>query len=210
MESEDFEQIPWASLVADQEDGIDRRIYLAVGVVALLVIAVFGMRLVGSGSQLPSVESPVTATSTSLLPDVAPAIDPPTSMIIAEADLRVEEPASVETLDALVSVTAEWFVTDWFTRDGSHETVRSIRAALSPELGAVEIPHEAEDEPVTFVEWAKTVDLEETTDGTEVTIIYRAIRKAEEGFVRESVRTVVLSLEFQDDQVVVSSLPSEM
>jgi hypothetical protein len=209
MESEDFEQIPWASLVAEQEDGIDRRIYLAVGVVALLVIAVFGMRLVGGGTQPPSAESPIMATSTSSLQDVVPDIDPPTAMIIAEADLRVEEPVPLGNLDMLVSVTAEWFVTDWFTRDGSHETVQSIRAALAPELAAAEIPHEIESGPVTFVEWAKTVDFEVTTDGTEVTIVYRAIRKAEEGFVREPVRTVVLSVEYQGDLVVVSSLPSE-
>jgi hypothetical protein len=209
MESEDFEQIPWASLVAEQDDGIDRRIYLAVGVVALLVIAVFGMRLVGGGSQPPPVELPVAGTSTSSLPNVAPDIDPPTSMIIAEADLRVEDPVAVQTADTLASVTAEWFVTDWFTRDGSQETVRSIRAALSPALAVVEIPHETEDGPVTFVEWAKTVGSELTPDGIEITIIYRAIRQAEEGFVREPVRTVMLSLEFQDNQVLVNSLPSE-
>ena len=59
MESEEFEQIPWASLVAEQGEGIDRRIYLAVGVVGLLVIAIFGVRLLGGESQPPPIEAAV-------------------------------------------------------------------------------------------------------------------------------------------------------
>jgi hypothetical protein len=125
MESEDFEQIPWASLVAEQEDGIDRRIYLAVGVVAVLVIVVFGMRLLGDGSQPPAAEFPITATSTSSLADKVPDIDPPTSMIIAEADLRVEEPTPVRTSNTLVSVTAEWFVTGRSARSQRPMALRS-------------------------------------------------------------------------------------
>jgi hypothetical protein len=132
------------------------------------------------------------------------------SMIIAEADLRVEEPVSVQTPDVLVEVTAEWFVTDWFTRDGSKETIRSIREAMSPTLEVAAMPHEAEDEPVTFVEWARSVGSEMTADGIEVTVVYRAIRETEEGFVRDPVRTVLLSLQYLDEAVVVMSLPAEL
>jgi hypothetical protein len=129
------------------------------------------------------------------------------SMIIAEADLRVEEPVSVQTPDVLVAVTAEWFVTDWFTRDGSTETIRSIREVMSPTLEVAAMPHEAEDEPVTFVEWARSVGSEMTDDGIEVTVVYRAIRETEDGFVRDPVRTVLLSLQYLDEAVVVVSLP---
>ena len=209
MESEEFEEIPWASLVGEQRDGIDRRVYLAVGVVGLLVVALFGMRLLGGGSQpvppeTARVEPPAISTVAAEQVTV-----PPTSMIIAEADLRAEEPVPARTIDLLAEVTAEWFVTDWYTRDGSPETVLSIRSALSPTLEIEVIPHETEGEPVTFVEWAKTVGSEVTADGFDVTIAFRAIRETEDGFVRDPVRTVLLSLQYQDSAVLVSSLPSE-
>ena len=208
MEAEEFEQIPWANLVAEQEDGIDRRIYLAAGVVGLLVIAVFGMRLLGGGSQpapppVSGLEQP--PTSIAVIEPVAP---PPTSMVIAEADLRAEEPLVVETPNRLTEVTAEWFVTDWFTRDGSEETVRSIRAAISPTVDLDVLPHETEGEPVTFVEWARTIDTAATTDGVDVTVSYRAIRETENGFVRDPVATVILSLVRNGDRVMVTSLPT--
>jgi hypothetical protein len=210
MESEEFEQIPWASLVAEQTEGIDRRIYLAAGLVGLLVVAVFGMRLFGGGSQPPPIEAALAEPPSTSITAVDPRDGPPMSMIIAEADLRVEEPVSVQTPDVLVAVTAEWFVTDWFTRDGSTETIRSIREVMSPTLEVAAMPHEAEDEPVTFVEWARSVGSEMTADGIEVTVVYRAIRETEEGFVRDPVRTVLLSLQYLDEAVVVMSLPAEL
>ncbi|MFV1970029.1 MAG: hypothetical protein ACC683_03375 [Acidimicrobiia bacterium] len=207
MESEEFEQIPWSNLVAEQDDGIDRRIYLAVGAVGLLVIAVLGMRLFGAGAQpvppqLAGLELPPTSVAAA---EPMPAT--PTSMIIAEADLRVEEPAAAQASDILVEATAEWFVTDWFTRDGSQETVRSIKAALSSSVVPEAIPHETEGEPVTFVEWARTIASEVTPDGFDITVAYRAIRETEGGFVRDPVRIVVLTVERNDSGVRVVSLP---
>jgi hypothetical protein len=210
MESEEFEQIPWASLVAEQEEGIDRRVYLAVGIVGLLVIAVFGMRLVSGGSQPPPIESAAVESPTTSIVGTASEGGPPTSMVIAEADLRVEAQVPVETVDRLVEVTAEWFVIDWFTRDGSEETVRSIRAALAPALEIDTIPHETDGESASFVEWAKTVESEPSEDGIDVTIAYRAIRETEKGFVRDPVKTVLLSLQYDGLALVVSSLPSAM
>jgi hypothetical protein len=210
MESEEFEQIPWASLAAEQDEGIDRRIYLAAGVVGLLVIAVLGMRLLGGESQPPPIEATVVEPPLTSVVTTETDTGSPTPMVIAEADLRVEEQAPVETADMLAEVTAEWFVTDWFTRDGSVETVRSVRAALTPAFQIDTIPHETDGEAVTFVEWAKAVGTEPTTDGVDVTIAYRAIRETEKGFVREPVRIVLLSLQYEGKTVVVSSLPSEI
>ncbi len=206
MESEEFEQIPWANLVAEQNDGIDKRIYMAVGVVGLLVVAVFAMRLVGGGSQPMPPDAPIASPPTSTV-TAEDASTPPTSMVIAEADLRVEEAAAPETADRLVEVTAEWFVTDWFTRDGSDETIRSIRSALDPSLAADPLPHESEEEPVTFVEWAKTVSLQATADGIDATVAYRVIRETDEGFVREPVATVVVGLLRDGNEVSVAYLP---
>jgi len=205
MESEEFEQIPWANLVARQTDGIDKRIYVAVGIVGVLVIAVLGMRLL-SGSSQPVVPQAVTADP----PPVTMAESiPPTSMVIAEADLRAEESVKIQAVDHLLEVTAEWFVTDWFTRDGSDETVRSIKAVVSPNLALAAIPHESEDEPVTFVEWARAIETEVMPNGeTAVTVAYRAIRETVEGFVRDPVVTVVLSVVRTGDGVTVNALPT--
>lgn len=210
MESEEFEQIPWASLVSEQEDGVDKRIYLAVGVVGVLVVAVFGMRLLGNGSQPPPMEATVAESPSTSIAQVESADGPPTSVIIAEADLRFEDSVGEPTSDVLAEVTAEWFVTDWYTRDSSPETVRSIRAAMSSNLAADSIPHETDGESVTFVEWAKTVGSTATGDDVQVTVLYRAIRETDDGFVRDPVRTVALTLQYQGDILVVSSLPSEL
>lgn len=204
MESEEFEQIPWANLVAKQADGIDKRIYLAVGIVGVLVVAVLGMRLLSGSSQ------PVAPQAVVAEPPPVTFVEPmpPTSMVIAEADLRTDELVTEEANDRLVEVTAEWFVTDWFTRDGSNETVRSIKAFISPGLALEAIPHETEDEPVTFVEWAKTIETEIMPNGeTKVTVAYRAIRETAEGFVRDPVVTVVLSVVRTGSRVTVDSLP---
>ena len=209
MESEEFEQIPWASLVAEQREGVDKRIYLAVGVVGLLVAVVFGMRLF-SGESQPTPPQAVSIQPTSTTIEMAESPSrPQTPMVVAEADLRVEEPGSLRGADLLAQATAEWFVTDWFTRDGSQETARSVRSVLSSTLDLQAIPHETGDEPVTFVEWAKTVESEVTTSGFEVTVLYRAIRETQDGFVREPVKTVSLSLEHQGSEIMVSSLPLE-
>ena len=207
MESEEFEQIPWASLVAEQESGVDTRVYMAVAAVGLLVVGVFGMRLLDSGSQPeppPSANIEVTqVTSTPIEPVQAS----PTSPVIAEADIRAEEPATVPAEDRLAEVVAEAFVADWFTRDGSPETVRSIRAALSASVAPDVLPHDEQGAPVTWVEWAKTIASEATPDSTELTIAYRAIRETDDGFVRDPVTTVMVSVVRNGDDVEVVALP---
>ena len=208
MESEEFEQIPWASLVAEQREGVDRRIYLAVGVVGLLVAVVFGMRLFSGGSQPTPPQAVAIEPTSATLTVTTPPSPPQTSMVVAESELRVATPETAQGIDQVVLVTAEGFVIDWFTRDGSQETVRSIKSALSPAVPIDTLPHEADGEPVTFVEWAKTVDAQVTADGIEVTIAYRAIRETEDGFVRDPVETVSLSLEQHGSGLVVSAIPS--
>lgn len=208
MESEEFEQIPWASLVAEQREGVDRRIYLAVGVVGLLVAVVFGMRLFSGGSQPTPPQAVAIEPPTTALAGTIPPSPPQMSMVVAESDLRVDTPGTAQGVDQLVLTTAEWFVIDWFTRDGSQETVRSIKSALSPALAIDTIPHETDGETVTFVEWAKTVDAQVTADSFEVTIAYRAIRETEDGFVRDPVETVSLSIEKQESGLIVTALPS--
>ncbi len=206
MESEEFEQIPWSNLVAQQDDGIDKRIYLVVGVVGVLVVAVLGMRLIGGSTQPVPPQTAAIDPPPALLVAEEPVSAPPTSMVIAEADLRAEEPLTEAPTDRLTEVTAEWFVTDWFTRDGSEETIRSITATLAPGLLVDVLPHETPD-TITFVEWAKSVGSETTAEGIEVTVAYRVITQTDSGFVREPVGMVVVTLNRNGDDVSVVTFP---
>ena len=206
MESEEFEQIPWSSLVAQQDDGIDKRVYLAVGIAGALVIAVLGMRLVGGSTQpVPSQAVAIDPTPTPVVVE-QPLSTPPTSMLIAEADLRAEEPPAQASADRLTEVTAEWFVTDWFTRDGSEETIRSITATLAPGVLVDALPHET-PEVITFVEWAKAIGSESTVEGVKVTVAYRVITQTDAGFTREPVGMVDVTLSRDGDNVSVVALP---
>lgn len=207
MESEEFEQIPWASLVAEQETGVDTRVYIAVAAVGMLVVGVFGMRLLGSGSQPEPPQSANVEVTQATSAPIEPAPASPTSPVIAEADIRAEAPAGVMAEDRLTEVVAEAFVADWFTRDGSPETVRSIRAALSASVAPDALPHDEQGAPVTWVEWAKTIAAEATPDATELTIAYRAIRETDDGFVRDPVATVVVSVVRTGDEIQVVGLP---
>lgn len=206
MESEEFEQIPWTSLVSQQDEGIDKRIYLAVGAVGILVIVFLGSRLLGGGAQpVPPQVSAFGPSPTSVVAEEV-VVTSSTSSAIAEADLRANEPIEEIPADRLAEMTAEWFVTDWFTRDGSDETVRSIREALSPSVFVESLPHEM-DGAVTFVEWAKTVESHVTPDGVEVTVAHRVIRETEDGFVRDPVRLVTIVLVRDGNDVRVARLP---
>lgn len=207
MESEEFEQIPWASLVAEQETRVDKRIYIAVAVVGLLVVGVFGMRVLGGASQPQPPQPPSIEVTQTTIDSSKPVRVPPTSMVIAEADIRAEEPETVSTADRLSEVTAEGFVTDWFTRDGSPETIRSILATLSASVTLDTLPHNEAAARVTWVEWAKTITSEATIDGFDLTIAYRAIRETADGFVRDPVATVVVSVVRNGDDVEVVALP---
>ncbi len=209
MEPEELEQIPWANLVAEQTDGIEKRIYAGVGVVGLLVVLILAMRMFGGGGQPvpPHVESFPSVSAAATVVEVVPT---PSPMVVAEADLRAEEaPVPVQAShDILAEVTAEWFVTDWFTRDGSGETVRSIRAVLSPDLRSMDLPHDEPDSGVVFVEWAKTIEIETISQvAVSVTVAYRSIRQTGEGFVRNPVEMVVVILDISEDSAMVTALP---
>ena len=47
MDNEEFEQIPWSSLMTDKAEGVDPKVYIAVGVVGLVVAVIFGVRIFG-------------------------------------------------------------------------------------------------------------------------------------------------------------------
>ncbi len=177
----------------------DRRwtLYAAVGAVA--VAAVIGFRAMTAGGQ-PSpplvAEAPPTATTI-----------PESAMVVTEQDLRT----APSRMDAAVSLRAEWFVTDFFTNDGSPETETSIRDALHPlaesvDLAAIRPPGAYE----TFVEWAKVVEV--GFDGTDyrAVVAFRALTRVGDAYRREPVRAAELGIRVVDGVPMISVLPVEL
>lgn len=196
LDSEEFEQIPWSSLVADQTSGVDRRVYVAIGVVALLVAAILGSRVIGGSTQPAALEvSPIEVVG----PDASgpQSVSAPSStvgVVVSEADLMAELP-TVSSSDYRLAVTfAEWFVTDYFTTDGSLETEESVVAMMSREGSADprELPRPPDG---SYVEWARATGVEEVDESSlAVAVLFRTIRSTSDGFVRDPVSAVSVLL----------------
>ena len=91
---------------------------------------------------------------------------------------------------------AEWFVTDYFTVDGSSENERSLRKLLAPEASSLLLPHSGDTPiPAMYVEWARSVDVRDIGDAlVEVDVVYRTITETDAGFVRDPVSAVVVTV----------------
>ena len=202
MDHEELDQIPWSTLVAEVDDGPDRRWFFLAGAVGLALLGYLIAQFVGSGGQPDPVAQavpPVSSTSTTTArPEV----------IIAEDDLRAETPAfdagaSARHLAAIAR--AEWFVTDWFTSDGSQATADSLLdAVVSPTITRPPVP----EEMVTYVEWARATGFEATEDGLAVTVAYRQIVSEDASpFVRKPVAIVAVHVTFDGGVPLISGAP---
>lgn len=193
MDSEEFEQIPWSSLVAEQDTGVDRKVYLAIGVVGVLMAMVFGARLFGTSSSQPTPPPTVVSQPIVEIQETTSTV----GVVVSEADLMSGAPEDLLIGNDLEVITiAEWFVTDYFTTDGSPETIRTVRAMLSPEAGPLELPHDADPAPpTTYVEWARATDVRAVAeDELSVDVVFRTITDSGEGFERDAVRAVTVTL----------------
>ncbi|MCL1593494.1 MAG: hypothetical protein M3132_03965, partial [Actinomycetia bacterium] len=143
LDTEEFEQIPWSSLMAEQPAGVDRRVYLVFGVVGAIVVLFFGSRFLGGAAQPQPQPQPTAQTpteSTAHVTTAAPSVPGPVSgVVVSEADLMAAQPRDVGSEVHWRSVAlAEWYVTDFFTTDGSPETQRSLDSVGVPDSSADE------------------------------------------------------------------------
>ncbi|MEZ5174906.1 MAG: hypothetical protein R2823_01705 [Acidimicrobiia bacterium] len=215
MEAEEYEAIPWSTLVADAKPAVDRRIYFAGTAVAAVVVLFLVMRFLGSTSPTPAA-TPATAAATVPAEVISETVDTPLAPAmpaeplgsISEADLMAIAGEPLATEQRIPILVAEWFVTDYFTRDGSPETLASLEAALGdPGLAAL-LPHRDPDDTESFVEWARVFSIDEAADETVISVAYRTVTRAEDGFVRDPVRAVTLELANEPTRGwVVTSLP---
>ena len=206
MDDEEFEQIPWSSLMADKGEGVDSRVYIAVGVVGVLVAVIFGVRIFGGSSSQPTppVDTPAAQVSTSTVPTTSQ------GLIVSEADLMAGPSGTASTADALSQVAyAEWFVTDYFTVDGSSENERSLRQLLAPAASDLLLPHSGDSlMRATYVEWARSVGVRDIGGAeVEVDVVYRTITETDEGFVRDPMSAVVVTVRSAVADAGITGLP---
>jgi hypothetical protein len=210
MEAEEYEQIPWSNLVADTQPGVDRRLYLVGGGIAVVVILILGMRMFGSPDPAPipeaaAVSSPVAE---SLVDAAVPDPEPEPAVVldtVTEADLMAATGSPIEGI-AMAEFFAEWFVTDFYTRDGSSETLASLKAVMSESLAA-ELPHGEPDANDAFVEWARAFHTEDRGATVDVSVAFRSVHAVDGGFIRDPVEAVTVTLANIDDRWTVQNLP---
>ncbi len=214
MDSEEFEQIPWSGLVAQAQPAVDPRWYVAGGVVGAIVIVLLAMRMF-SGSPAPeaaqvlALDAPVERT----VPTVA--VEPSVGVVegaVTEADLMAIDESDVgQGDDNILRLVSEWFVTDYFTRDGSQETIESLERALMDDEVAADLPHHLDDAAEMFVEWARAFAFEYSTENiVEVSVAFRTVHRGEDGFIRDPVRAVVVGIADWDTSPVVKGEPRDV
>jgi hypothetical protein len=210
MEAEEYEQIPWSNLVADTQPGVDRRLYLVGGGIAVVVILILGMRMFGSPDPAPIPEAAaVSAPVAESLADAAvPDPEPEPAVVVdtvTEADLMAATGSPSERF-AMAEFFAEWFVTDFYTRDGSSETLASLKAVMSESMAA-ELPHGEPDANDAFVEWARAFHTEDRGATVDVSVAFRSVHAVDGGFIRDPVEAVTVTLANIDDRWTVQNLP---
>jgi hypothetical protein len=192
VNEEHFDSIPWSSLIPQNRDR-PWLVYVAAGAVVALVVGVLAARSLQPAS---SPLDPVTASVAEVVETIA--ASPPTSRPMTEADLRAEiaagEPAAGAAGAEAATMRAEWFVTDYFTRDGAG----GRQAELAGALGR---PTAAEDSDVTtYVEWARAWETVPEGDGRfRVSVAFRSITATDTGFVRDLTKGVAVRVQVAPD-----------
>jgi len=230
--TEQFESIPWSSLVPDADPRTRRILIIVATVVAGVVIGLIGGRLIRSTTQSGVVVLPSVGAAESVAVPAPAAVPPPTSPIAAqpatpttvvlaesiqtplpprlfsEADLMAVLPE--EEMRAAV-MRAEWFVTDFFTIDGGSSSAGDITDALPDGHAAVPLPHQSTEAGISYVEWARAYRLEPLGPARyRVFVAFRTLGGPAVGnLTRAPVRAVTVDVEVgPDGATAVSDFPS--
>ena len=215
---EEFEHIPWASLVAETRDPRIRWLGVGVGLVAAVALGLVVVRVIGGGGEGTVVVPGENAAgavvaagppAAEAAPDlVSTTTGPVTPRLYSEAELLTTGAATIGPVVAdeadlmalvpqfeasAVAARAEWFVTDFFTVDGDPAGLDSVWGSLP--AGAV-APDHGSGAGVSYVEWARAVSVEHTEpDGFEVTVVFRTLAGGDRTSLRrQPVRAVIVGV----------------
>ncbi|MCP4225606.1 MAG: hypothetical protein GY773_19905 [Actinomycetia bacterium] len=183
VDEEHFDSIPWSSLLPQTQER-PWLVYVAAGAVVALVVGVLAARSLRTAA--PGTDPVETVTTLFAAPTAS---SPPTSRPISEADLRAEIQPGVSGSVA-AAMRAEWFVTDYFTRDGAGGRDAELAGALG------RLPPEVSTDVTTYVEWARAWETVTERDGRyRVSVAFRAITATDAGFTRGLVHGVAVRVQ---------------
>ncbi len=199
-ESEEVEYVPWEALAPSPPAGPGRKVgYVVAAALGAAALAVMVTRAVW----VPRPEPPPPSTGP-VLPTTLPTAPAPAPSLYTEADLMAVLPAATQ----LAAVArAEWFVTDYFTRDRSPGWLDELRRSLPP--GVLPDQEAGDGSVASYVEWARALETEAGTDGTQrVVVAFRVLTVDGEGLHRRlPVRLVAVSVDATAPAPSVLDLP---
>jgi hypothetical protein len=199
---DEYEEIPWSTLLTEHRQGRAKTIYMAAGVIIAVVIGFVGIRWFtapGHGEQ-PALAAPAETTTSEVA--AVEADTSTTTAVQSEADLMAVVPAVAE----LAAVArAEWFVTDYFTVDGP--IPEELISAFVNDATIPELPN-GDGAGISYVEWARAFDVRPITSGYVISVIFRSLTEEPDGaFVRGPVRAVDILIAVEDGETAVADLP---
>lgn len=203
---DEYEEIPWSTLLTEHHQGRAKTLYMAAGIIVAVVIGFVGIRWFiapGHGEQ-PALAAPAETTTTEAVAveTESSSTTTVTTDVLSEADLMAVVPAVAE----LAAVArAEWFVTDYFTVDGP--IPEELISAFVNDAAIPDLPT-GDEAGISYVEWARAFDVRPTTDGYAISIVFRSLTEEPDGaFVRGPVRAVDVLIAVEDGETAVAELP---
>jgi hypothetical protein len=195
---EEHEEIPWSMLVDHDRRGRSRTLYLAAAVIVIVIIGFAASRWIEGHRQGETPAETAAGQATTTLPPV-----PTTTALLSEADLMAVDP---ETARLAAVARAEWFVTDYFTIDGS--PAPDFLAAFPADAVLPELPNHDVGPAVSFVEWARAYGVRPHRDGFVVTVLFRTLYENEAlHYERSPVRAVDVIVLVKDESTAIGDLP---
>ena len=202
---DEYEEIPWSTLLSEHQQGRTRTLYLAAAVIVAVVIGFVGIRWItspdhGDGA---AIAAPAETTTSMAAESVEPSTtSTTTTAVLSEADLMAAQP-SIAELSAVAR--AEWFVTDFFTVDGP--LPEELISAFVNDASLPDLPSPA-DAAISYVEWARAFDIRPTQVGYAVSVVFRSLTEEPGGaFIRSPVRAVDVLVAVDDGETAIADLP---
>ena len=199
---DEYEEIPWSTLLTENRQGRTKTLYMAAGLIVAVVVGFVGIRWLtapGHGEQ-PALAAPIESTTSEAVAAEAEATT--TTTVLSEADLMAAVPA-VSELAAVAR--AEWFVTDYFTVDGP--IPEELISAFVNDASVPPLP-DGEGAGISYVEWARAFDVRATMSGYAVSVVFRNLTEEPDGaFVRGPVRAVDVLIAVEEGETAIAELP---
>jgi hypothetical protein len=208
---DEYEEIPWSTLLSEHRQGRTKTLYLVAAVIVAVVVGFVGIRWLTSPGHGDGAAVAAPAETTTVVPDEA--VEPATTAttttttttttaVLSEADLMAVQPA-IEELSAVAR--AEWFVTDYFTVDGP--LPEELISAFVNDASLPDLPSPA-DAAISYVEWARAFDIRPTESGYAVSVVFRSLTEEPGGaFTRSPVRAVDVLVAVDDGETAIADLP---